>query len=71
MDELNSIERIICFCHDVSDQQILAAIQNGAKDLYSIQCQTFASTGCGGCESDILEILESGLEASRSLEDKR
>jgi nitrite reductase (NADH) large subunit len=53
---------MICFCHAVRFQALIAAIRAGAVTLYDIQSETMASTGCGGCQYDILEILESELK---------
>jgi nitrite reductase (NADH) large subunit len=53
--------RTICFCHNVSLGELLAAIRRGAITLQDIRAQTDASTGCGGCECDVLEILEREL----------
>jgi NAD(P)H-nitrite reductase large subunit len=51
-------DRTICYCHAVKLSELLGAIQRGARTVYEIQLETLASTGCGGCEPDILEILQ-------------
>jgi NAD(P)H-nitrite reductase large subunit len=56
-------ERTICFCHSVSCRQLLEAIRAGACTHHDIQVTTCASTGCGGCEPEVLEILEGELKA--------
>jgi NAD(P)H-nitrite reductase large subunit len=58
-------EQTICFCHCVSRGRIKQAIREGYKTLREIQFQTSASTGCGGCEYDVIEIIETetALEA--------
>ena len=50
-------EQTICFCHCVSYADIVKAIGEGNVTLEQIQAATCASTGCGGCESDVTEIL--------------
>ena len=50
----------ICFCHNVTRGQLLAAIAQGAVSLEAIQLATCASTGCGGCHDEVLEILAKG-----------
>ena len=50
--------KTICFCHNVPLGRLLEAIGKGADTLEKIQMETCASTGCGGCESDVREILE-------------
>ncbi len=59
--EKDKENRTICFCHDVSYARIVAAIRAGAKSLQDIQLETCASTGCGGCEYEVREILEQEL----------
>lgn len=54
-------DRIICFCHNVRRCEIVAAIRNGATTHERLQECTRASTGCGGCEYELLEILSEEL----------
>lgn len=51
-------ETTICFCNNVSLGKLLEAIRNGADTLEKIKDVTRASTGCGGCEPEVIEILE-------------
>jgi bacterioferritin-associated ferredoxin len=51
-------EQTICFCHAVQLKTILEAIKNGSVTLEQIKENTCASTGCGGCEPEVIEILE-------------
>lgn len=57
-DGLNDPEGLICFCHCVTRGAILQAIQEGAHTVHDIQEKTRACTGCGGCEPEILDLLE-------------
>lgn len=57
-------ERTICFCHNVSLKRLLEEIRAGASTLEEIQARCKASTGCGGCEYEVREILEAELTAS-------
>jgi NAD(P)H-nitrite reductase large subunit len=50
-------ERTICFCHNVPLGKLIEAVQSGSDTLDKIQAETCASTGCGGCESEVCEIL--------------
>lgn len=52
-------DHLVCFCHCVPKSAILEAIRKGARSIHDLQEATYASTGCGGCEVDLLEILES------------
>lgn len=54
-------DRTICFCHCVSYAVLVDVIRSGKRTLKEIQEATSASTGCGGCESEVLEILEAEL----------
>lgn len=57
-------DRKVCFCHNVSFEQLRAAIRDrGCRTLDAIKSETCASTGCGGCEYEVSEILAAELEA--------
>jgi NAD(P)H-nitrite reductase large subunit len=60
MDDIE--DRTVCFCHNVRLVELLAAIRQGATTLPELQAQTCASTGCGGCEWEVLEILDEELK---------
>jgi len=53
-----SENRIICTCQDVDYNTIKKAIEDGAKTVDDIMEATGAGTVCGGCISEIEEILE-------------
>ncbi|MEQ1665895.1 MAG: (2Fe-2S)-binding protein, partial [Bdellovibrionales bacterium] len=58
-NDLNSNpNKMICFCHSVTEDQILDSIASGAKSIEDIQSQTLASTGCGNCSCNVKRILE-------------
>jgi NAD(P)H-nitrite reductase large subunit len=57
-------DQLICFCHTVTRGQIRAAIRAGATTIEKIQSDTCASTGCGGCECDVRDILDAEIGAS-------
>jgi len=61
-----SDSRLVCFCHHVRETAIREAFQAGAMTLEAIQDETQASTGCGGCEFDVRELLEEMLEAEKA-----
>lgn len=63
-------EEIVCFCSNVSKQEIIEAIENGAKTLQDIRLKTSACTlgkckelsprkKC--CSSEIMKILNEKL----------
>lgn len=64
---------IICYCSNVSKEQIVSAIQNGAKNIDDIRHMTSACT-VGNCKTispkkrccspDIMKILQEYLPQS-------
>ena len=50
-------EKTICFCYNVSEQTIIAAIQGGCTSLMDVRRETEASTGCAGCSEEIKKLL--------------
>lgn len=53
---------IICFCEDVTVQDILAAIQEGATTVDDLTKMTRAGLACGTCIEDLEQILDEELE---------
>ena len=64
-DQPDDLDRTLCFCHNVSVRQVLEAIRSGADTHEKIQIATRASTGCTGCEYELLEILEAELKKAK------
>lgn len=62
-------DRTVCFCHNVSLSELLTAIRGGARTLAAVQEKTRASTGCGGCEWEVLAVLEE--EAAKATEESQ
>lgn len=58
---VDEFEGLVCFCHGVPRAEIRAAIQNGAVTLEAIKACTKASTGCGGCTSEVEALLAEEL----------
>lgn len=57
----NDPDRTVCFCNCVSYAEMLRDIRAGHRTLEAIQLENRATTGCGGCEPEVLEILEAEL----------
>jgi len=51
--------RIICKCKNVDYLQIRRLMVDGVRNLEEVMERTGAGTGCGGCISEIEEILAS------------
>lgn len=48
---------IVCHCHGVTDREIRACVQNGARTPDDVGDHCGASTGCGGCAELVEEIV--------------
>jgi len=57
-----SAEKVICTCFNVTEQQIIEAIQvNGLKTVDEVTNYTKAGGACGKCKGDIQGILDKEL----------
>ena len=48
---------IVCHCFGVTDREIRASVRNGASSCEDVAACCGASSGCGGCESLVDEIV--------------
>jgi bacterioferritin-associated ferredoxin len=48
---------IVCLCKVVSDRQIQAAIDSGARSVEAVGASCRAGTGCGACHDSIEEMI--------------
>ena len=62
MSETETEDRTVCFCHCVPLSDLRKAIEAGAKSFEELQAHTACSTGCGGCEWDVRDVLSAELE---------
>jgi len=51
-------ERVVCKCMNITDQEIEHAVLEGAKTFYELQEMTKVGTGCGECEEEVTQLLE-------------
>ncbi|WCL49292.1 (2Fe-2S)-binding protein [Leptospira sp. GIMC2001] len=58
--------RKTCVCKQVSEQEIIQCIKDGATSVEEISQKTLASTGCGTCYGAITRILEKQLKTIRT-----
>jgi bacterioferritin-associated ferredoxin len=49
---------IVCHCHGVTDREIRSIVQDGAKTCADVADCCGASSGCGGCEALVAEIVQ-------------
>ena len=57
---------VVCVCHGVGEQEVLAAIDAGAEDVSAVGTCTQAGTNCGSCRPLIARFL---AEASTTLKE--
>ena len=50
-------QEIICHCSGTTKQTIKALLSNNINDLDEISRKTGACSGCGSCESSVLELI--------------
>jgi len=51
-------ERGVCKCMNITDQEIEHAVVEGARTFYELQEMTKVGTGCGECEQEVTQLLE-------------
>ena len=51
-------EWVVCKCMNITDQEIEHAVLEGARTFYELQEMTKVGTGCGECEQEVKELLE-------------
>ncbi len=49
---------IVCVCRRVSDHQIRAAIEGGARTVAEVAACCRAGTGCGACHEAIRDLID-------------
>jgi len=57
---------IVCVCHGIGEQQIVAAVDDGAADVAAVGSCTLAGTNCGSCRPVIARLLD---EAGTSMQE--
>lgn len=53
---------MVCSCNNVTKQQVVDAVRDGARDLGALKACTKACTGCGGCTQLTAAILKIELK---------
>ncbi len=60
-DEYSEIDRILqnaCKCQNVSVNEVVAAVKNGADTVEKVMAETKAGTGCGRCKAVLQNIID-------------
>jgi assimilatory nitrate reductase electron transfer subunit len=60
----NDPQRTVCRCAGVSGAKIEEAVIDGCSTVAEVSGSTRAGTGCGGCHSDIKDIIEKHFQAA-------
>ncbi|MDD5276851.1 MAG: (2Fe-2S)-binding protein [Methylovulum sp.] len=55
--QANKENDVMCHCSGTTEGRITALIDNKINDLDSLSRMTGACSGCGSCETSILELL--------------
>lgn len=53
-----NMEETVCFCANVTVQDIKDAVDAGADTFEKVQEVTLAGTGCGGCVDEVKALVE-------------
>ncbi len=48
---------IVCHCHGITDREIRASVQAGARTCADVADACGAGAGCGGCGSLVAELV--------------
>lgn len=56
-------DKVICSCNNVTYQDIVEAINNGASSVEDVIKETSATTSCGMCENEVVSIVNSLLKS--------
>ncbi|RIZ70992.1 MAG: (2Fe-2S)-binding protein [Methylococcales bacterium] len=59
MNDMNTLknQEIICHCSGTTKETITALLSSNITDLDAISRKTGACSGCGSCESSVLELI--------------
>lgn len=57
----------VCLCHAVTEKELNAAIDGGARSLAELQERLHVSTCCGACVKSIEECLERRVDSRESI----
>lgn len=60
-EEYREVDRLIqnvCKCNNISVNEVVSAVKNGADTVEKVMEETKAGTGCGRCKGIISNIIE-------------
>ena len=53
-----NLDKVVCYCMNVTNGMIKDAIDNGANTLEEVQSVTGAGTVCGSCLDNVRRLVE-------------
>ena len=54
---------LVCHCRGITDRQIKRAVREGASSVREVARSTGAGMRCGGCRSNVSQLVNSELSA--------
>jgi bacterioferritin-associated ferredoxin len=58
-------DMIVCICNRVCDRKIKETIQAGAQTVEAVGRACHAGTGCGACQEEIQDMIDTASAAPR------
>ncbi|MCI8337242.1 MAG: (2Fe-2S)-binding protein [Lachnospiraceae bacterium] len=52
------LEKVVCYCQNVTNGMIKEAVDGGAVTLEDVQAATGAGTVCGGCLENVRRLVD-------------
>lgn len=56
------LEKVVCYCQNVTNGMIKEAVDGGAVTLEEVQAATGAGTVCGGCLENVRRLVDQFVE---------
>ena len=56
--EVDALVQNVCKCQNISVNEVVSAVKNGADTVEKVMKETKAGTGCGRCKGIINNIIE-------------
>jgi len=53
---------LVCHCRGITDRQIRRLVRDGATSTREVARATGAGRGCGGCRSNVKQIVDRAVE---------
>lgn len=52
------LEKVVCYCQNVTNGMVKAAVDAGASTLEEVQEATDAGTACGACIDNVQNLID-------------